>query len=441
MMKRLAQTWLLCVAIGSVVCFCSSGLAQSADSSSADSDATRWYKGNLHTHSLWSDGNDFPDMITKWFADRDYHFLAMTDHNILSRGERWMPLATIEGRGGEDALPKYLAAFGEEWVETRVDAEGEREVRLKTLEEYRVRFEEPGKFMLMTGEEISDRVDGLPIHLNATNLVELLRPVGGTSVREVITNNLKAAMAQAEKHDREILIHLNHPNFGWAITAEDLAFVTLERFFEVYNGHPAVNHLGDENRPSIERMWDIANTIRIDKLKSAPLYGLATDDCHYYHGRPGSQPGRGWVMVRADELTPTAILRSIKRGDFYASSGVTLTDVQFDPQRKQIRIEIDAQPGETYTTHFIGTRQDYDRTTTPRVDEEGTPMRTTHIYSPDVGQTLATVEGTTAQYTLQGDELYVRAMIISSADHVNPSFPDQKKQAWTQPVGWEPHLK
>ncbi|MFO0064709.1 MAG: hypothetical protein ACK523_01980, partial [Pirellulaceae bacterium] len=27
----------------------------------------RWWKGNLHTHSFWSDGNDFPEMISEWY--------------------------------------------------------------------------------------------------------------------------------------------------------------------------------------------------------------------------------------------------------------------------------------------------------------------------------------------------------------------------------------
>lgn len=49
---------------------------------------TRWFKGNLHTHSLWSDGNDFPEMICDWYAQNDYNFLALSDHNILSRGEK-----------------------------------------------------------------------------------------------------------------------------------------------------------------------------------------------------------------------------------------------------------------------------------------------------------------------------------------------------------------
>ncbi len=26
----------------------------------------RWWKGNLHTHSLWSDGDEYPEVITEW---------------------------------------------------------------------------------------------------------------------------------------------------------------------------------------------------------------------------------------------------------------------------------------------------------------------------------------------------------------------------------------
>ena len=26
-----------------------------------------WWKGNLHTHTLWSDGDDSPEQIAKWF--------------------------------------------------------------------------------------------------------------------------------------------------------------------------------------------------------------------------------------------------------------------------------------------------------------------------------------------------------------------------------------
>src|SRR5262245_29216773 len=36
----------------------------------------RWFRGNLHTHSFWSDGNDYPEMIVDWYARHGYQFLA-----------------------------------------------------------------------------------------------------------------------------------------------------------------------------------------------------------------------------------------------------------------------------------------------------------------------------------------------------------------------------
>src|SRR5690606_24632135 len=133
--------------------------------------------------------------------------------------------------------------FGEDFVETRTGADGKVEVRLKRLDEIRAVLEEPGRFLLIPAEEISDRYEKLPIHINATNVGEAIRPQGGGSVREVMRNNLRAVKEQAVRLARPILAHLNHPNFYWAITAEDLAHVVEERFFEVFNGHPEVHQL------------------------------------------------------------------------------------------------------------------------------------------------------------------------------------------------------
>src|SRR5262245_15109758 len=81
--------------------------------------APRWWKGNLHTHTLWSDGDDFPEMVAEWYRTRGYNFLALTDHNVLSQGMRWMKAADITKRGGQSVIPKYEKRFGLDWVETR----------------------------------------------------------------------------------------------------------------------------------------------------------------------------------------------------------------------------------------------------------------------------------------------------------------------------------
>ncbi|MEY4178144.1 MAG: hypothetical protein RLY70_1718 [Planctomycetota bacterium] len=396
----------------------------------------RWQRGNLHTHSLWSDGNDFPEMIVDWYKRAGYQFLALSDHNILSTTEKWIDVDALAKRGAIGGLERYQARFGNDWIETR-EKDGKRQVRLKTLPQFRGKFEEPGRFQLLQGEEITDHVGDLPIHINASNLMDLIRPQGGKTVREAIANNMIAVQAQSQRIGQPILAHLNHPNFGWAVTAEDMAAVVQERFFEVYNGHPGVNHRGDKLRAGTERMWDIANTIRLGEMQAPPLFGLATDDSHNYFGDRGSSPGRGWIMVRCDSLDPSALVHAIEAGQFYASSGVELSDVRYDEAGKKLSLEIVAKPGVTYTTEFIGTRRDYDRTNEPVLDADGKPIVATRRYSADVGRVLATATGPTPQYALKGDELYVRAVVTASEKPANPAFANQFQQAWTQPVGWK----
>lgn len=406
-------------------------------SNADDPSDANWFKGNLHTHSLWSDGNDFPEMIVDWYVTHDYDFLGLSDHNILSRGEKWIPEELGAKRGAIDGVKRYLARFGNEWVEMRAK-DGKTEVRLKALDEFAPKFVKPGEFLLIQAEEITDRYKSLPIHINATNIFELIRPRGGDSVRDTIKNNLDAVAQQSQRVGRPILAHLNHPNYGYAVTAEDMAAVLEEKFFEVYNGHPGVNHLGDQQHASLERMWDIANTIRISEMKSRPLFGMATDDSHNYFGNRGSSPGRGWVMVRAEKLDPDLIIQAMEKGDFYASSGVVLKQLAFssDDDSPTLAIEIEPAEGVDYVTEFIGTPVEYDKTTTPVKDKDGKPLAVTKQYSPDVGKVLAKVEGTVANYKLTGKELYVRAIVTSTKKHWNPSFDGQTEQAWTQPVGW-----
>ena len=391
----------------------------------------RWWKGNLHTHSLWSDGDQFPEMIADWYQSRDYNFLALTDHNVLSEGMRWMKYKTIVARSDDGILDRYRERFGDAWVETRGKPDSDEfEVRLKPLDEFRCLLEERDQFIMIQAEEISDRAEGKPVHINATNVVEALAPAGGQTVREAMQNNLRAILEHEKSHGREVLPHLNHPNFGYAVTADDLAAVVSERFYEVYNGHPGVNQLGNETNPSVERIWDLVNAIRRTSLDVPPLMGIATDDSHEYHGKPGSRPGRGWVMVRSRYLTPEHLIRAMKQGDFYASSGVSLTDVVFDEKQRTLRLEIEPESDTTYETEFIATLLTEDAVNKDAVKKDA-------VKKDRIGVVVARSNELSPSYKLKGNELYLRAVVTSSRDHVDPSFQDQKQQAWTQPVGWQ----
>lgn len=411
---------------------------------SAPAVGARWFKGNTHTHSLWSDGNDFPEMITDWYQKHGYQFLAISDHNVLQAKEVWMGVDAVEKRRkalGKTTMEKYRARFPAPWVEARED-EGTTFVRLKKLSEYRPLFEKPGEFLLVEAEEISvnfvnENKTKAPVHINAIDPGEVLMPVTGTSIRDLLRRNLRAIRDQEKRLGRPILGHVNHPNFQWALTAEDIAEAVEENFVEVYNGHPNVHVNGDPaaaGRIGNEWIWDIANTLRVSRLHAHPLYGMGTDDSHHYHGEENS-PGRGWIMVRAEDLSAASLIKAMRAGDFYASSGVTLEDVRHEDQALHIRIR--AEPGVRYSTRIVGTLEDYDQATQEIASPKGDPhpFRTRH--SPEVGRTLATIEGTTVDYPFTGRELYVRATITSNKPHPNPSFAGQTEMAWTQPVGWQ----
>jgi hypothetical protein len=387
----------------------------------------RWWKGNIHTHTLWSDGDDFPEMVADWYKQRGYHFLSITDHNTLATEERWWRVpATGTGR---EAYDKYRTRFGGAVEERR--SGDTLSVRLRRLAEYGPSLMEPGRFLLIPGEEITQYLERRGAHMNALNVADVIPAQQGATLVEMLRRDLEMVRDQEQRTGREINAVLNHPNFLWSQTAEDMLELPALRFFEVYNGHPLVNVQGDSVHASNERIWDIVLTRRFSS-DGGPLYCVATDDSHDYHRFAPDQrnSGRGWIVVRASHLQADSLMEAMRRGDFYASNGVELTDVRRDGNR--LALTIAAAAGVTYTTQFVGTRRSWDTTTVAARDSTGRPV--TRGYSRDVGAILAEVGGTSPSYTLRGDELYVRARVVSSRAKPNASFPGEVEMAWTQPV-------
>lgn len=299
----------------------------------------RWWKGNTHAHTLNSDGDSSPDDVARWYREHGYHFLVLTDHNHLT---------SVEG------LNALMGA--------------------------------DDQFVILPGEEVTDRFREAPLHINGLLVRERVAPQGGTSVSDVIQRNVDA-IRRANG-----VPHLNHPNFGWAVTAEDLKQVRNDRLFEIYNGHPLVNNDGGGDRPGLEAMWD-------DILSSGKLlYGLATDDAHHFK-RPwdptASRPGQGWVFVRAPRLDGRSIIEALERGDFYSSTGVELQDVTFRDRR--LTVTVKPAGVSKYRIVFIGRE----------------------------GRVLHEARTPSATYEMRAGDGYVRAVVHDS----------NGKRAWTQPVG------
>lgn len=298
----------------------------------------RWLKGNTHTHTLNSDGDSTPDDVVRWYREHGYQFLVLSDHNFLT---------SVDGLN---------ALHGAD-----------------------------GRFLIIRGEEVTDRFGGKPLHVNGLDLAQIVQPQGGQSVVDVLQRNVDAIRTARG------VPHINHPNFGWAITPDELRQVRNTRLFEIYNGHPQVNNLGGGGVPGLEEAWDVV-------LSAGQLiYGIAVDDAHVFKdpGNPNvAGPGRGWIMVRASRLDAASLMQSLERGDFYASTGVTLGDLRADG--KTVTVAVKPEGSSKYRIQFIGKQ----------------------------GRILREVAEPSATYSLVGDEGYVRARVLES----------NGRQAWTQPV-------
>lgn len=364
-----------------------------------------WYKGNLHTHSYWSDGDEFPEMIIAWYKTHGYQFIGLSDHNTFQEGEKWKKIQ--RSKLYEDGLRAYLDKYGQ-WVNYRVDS-GRYSVQLKTLDQYRSLFEDAG-FLIIKSEEITSHFGDTPIHVNATNIRNLIGEQTGSSVSEIMQRAVRAVIQQRGETGVPMFPHINHPNFGSGVSLDDMIALKGERFFEVYNGHPLVNNYGDSSHIGTEEMWDRIN-IAYTARKQPLMLGLATDDSHNYHqfGKAFSNSGRGWVMVRATALTPEALITAMEAGDFYASTGVMLEDVTF--MNNVLNVKIKAEPGVNYTIEMVAAKK-----------------------GKDNSGVVKTFAGTSASFKVTKAYQFVRARITSSNLKENPFQEGDHEMAWTQPV-------
>ncbi|MEK6783326.1 MAG: histidinol-phosphatase [Bacteroidota bacterium] len=365
-----------------------------------------WYKGNLHTHTYWSDGDEFPEMVLDWYKSKGYDFAALSDHNTVARDEKWVVIQ--KSPLYETSFQNYLNKFGAEWVQFKSDT-GRTQVKLKTFAEYKSKIEGDG-FLIIPSEEISNYVDKIPVHVNATNIRKLIPAPNGATVGEAMQQSVDAVLKQREETGVPMIPHINHPNFRWAISLEDMINLKGERFFEVYNGHHLVNNYGDSIHMSTEAMWDKINIAYVNRNQPL-MFGLATDDSHNYHqfGNAFANAGRGWVMVQAEKLDAVSLIAAMEAGNFYAASGVSLEEVSFE--NNELKIKVAAAEGVNYKIEFIGVGK-----------------------NENESRVLKSIDSVNGSFTVTDEYLFVRALITSSKLQTNPFQDGDFEKAWTQPV-------
>jgi hypothetical protein len=324
----------------------------------------RWYKGNTHVHTeLCGHADSTPEAVTRWYHDRGYNFLILSEHNLF------IDPATVK-------LPENA----------RKD------------------------FILIPGEEVTGNKVVHSTAMNSRALVDWTFDSARKS--EIIQNHVEGAKAAGGE------LILNHPNFHYAVTAEDIRPVKGLYLFELYNGHPDVNNFGNGENPGTEEMWDTLLS------SGMALYGVSSDDAHEFKRlHPNaSNPGRGWVMVRSRELSGDAITAAMLRGDFYASSGVYLSEVSAGKRRYAVSVDESATREAIQSEYLFGKKIEDDKGL-----EEGFAI---DFIGPE-GKVLYATTGLEAAFRVPKDVSYVRCKVTFTTA-VRGIW--RQYFAWTQPV-------
>ncbi|HEU0164638.1 MAG TPA: CehA/McbA family metallohydrolase [Thermomicrobiales bacterium] len=250
----------------------------------------QFYKGNLHTHSTNSDGNLTPAEVIAEYKQRGYDFIALTDHFLPETYFRpesdpasFITISDTSDLRSDD----FTTIFGAE-----IHGPGMSNGELWHL----VAVGLPLDFPRWTPEETGDAL--------AKRAVEAGAFVG-----------------------------IAHPHWN-SLTQEDARKVApFVHSVEVYNHACA----------QIDRADGL---YMLDALleDGFHLSANAADDAHFKTpvgaiGEAHPEAFGGWVQVKAESLEPDALLAALKAGEFYASTGPELVNIEIDAATDEIAIE------------------------------------------------------------------------------------------------------
>lgn len=228
----------------------------------------RFYRGNLHTHSTRSDGILAPEEVCRRYRAEGYDFMALTDH--------------------------FIGAYKYPMVDTR-------DFRTKD-------------FTTLIGAELHSGAtsNGELWHILAVGLPFDFAPpdAPGFSAHEGMETGAEIAR---RARDAGAFVAVAHPQWS-GLTLADARTIEAAHAVEIYN-HGC---WAGCDRPD---GWAINDLLLSEGRK---LTQVATDDAHFY------EPDHfgGWVMVKAEENDPDALLDALKRGHNYSSQGPEIRRVE-----------------------------------------------------------------------------------------------------------------
>ncbi|PCH67018.1 MAG: phosphotransferase [Rhodobacteraceae bacterium] len=266
----------------------------------------RFHRGNLHTHSTNSDGVLSPAEVCRRYQAEGYDFISLTDH--------------------------FIGLFDYPITNT-TEFQNDRFTTLHGAELHTGAMENGGLW-----------------HILAVGLPDDFTPPNAPHFDAVKGSETGAALALRAR-EAGAFVAIAHPHWS-GMSEADAKSITAAHAVEVYNHGCLVGNDRGEGFLTLEHLLNLDREINL----------IATDDAHFnipdFFG--------GWVMVKATENKPEALLAALKAGEYYASTGPEINDIRI----LNGRIEVDCSSAAMIIVQGKGTSM---------VSLHGTSMTTAHL--------------------------------------------------------------
>jgi hypothetical protein len=243
----------------------------------------RFWRGNLHCHSTRSDGHLEPEEVCRRYRDEGYDFIALTDH--------------------------FVGLFGYPITDTQP--------------------QRGNGFTTLPGAELHSgpMANGELWHLLAVGLPETFAPSHTPSFEPVAEQETGPELA-ARARQAGAFVAIAHPEWS-GLTEADALSIEAAHAVEVYNHGCAVEVDRGRGFHTLDRLLEAGRRLTC----------VATDDAHF----AGPDHFGGWVMVRAEENEPEALLTALKAGHMYSSTGPQIHAIHWE----EAAVEVECSPAIT----------------------------------------------------------------------------------------------
>nr|WP_294469997.1 PHP domain-containing protein [uncultured Sellimonas sp.] len=246
------------------------------------SDGGNWYKGNLHSHTVNSDGHLTPEEAVKLYREHGYHFLCFSEHDLYTDYRK------------EFDCEDFIILPGLEASAVFYESEGAKRSR-KVHHIHGI---------LGTEEMQKQAEKALYKHMERHPVDRYYGHWDGAKAAQKLADEMTS---------RGMIATYNHP--VWSRVGEE-EFIHTKGIWalEIYN-YGTVNESAtgyDEAR------WDVM--LREGKR----ILAFASDDNHN-NGIVEDSCG-GYIVVKAEELSHEAIVTNMLAGNYYSSLGPAIYD-------------------------------------------------------------------------------------------------------------------